>query len=150
MQDAVIVDVDGTIVNVTGIRHLVTGETRNFDAFHKESVNCPPNQAVIDAINEQRLLGRKILIVTARQFKYLRLTVWWMHFANVGPVEAIYMRKDGDYRPDAEVKFDILKMIKDDGYNPVLAYDDRECVADIWRAAGIQTVMVDELGNLSV
>jgi hypothetical protein len=149
-NDAVIVDVDGTLVNVMSIRHLVTGETRNFNAFHRESVNCPPNQKVIDAIKAHRDAGLKIIIVTARQFQYLRLTVWWMHFAGVGDIDAIYMRRDGDYRPDAEVKAGILRMIKDDGFNPIIAYDDRPCVAEVWKSHGIPTVMVDELGNLGV
>ena len=40
---AVIVDIDGTLVDVSSVRHHVAGPgKRNFDAFHRESADCPP------------------------------------------------------------------------------------------------------------
>jgi hypothetical protein len=62
------------------------------------------------------------------------------------PYEQMYMRRNGDYRPDYEVKRDILDMIRADGYNPVKAYDDNPNVWDVWEAAGIETVRVEGYG----
>lgn len=49
---AVLVDVDGTLVDVTGIRHLVEGENRDFNAFHKASIDCQPNFPVLHRVQE--------------------------------------------------------------------------------------------------
>lgn len=144
MIDAVIFDVDGTLCDVETIRHLVTDTTRNFDAFHRASVDCPPHQWVIDALNKHRADGKAILIVTARQFQYRWITHFWLKFAGVGGYDQLYMRPDGDYRPDADVKAGLLRMIKQDGYNPTLAYEDRLSVAEVWKSAGIEVVMVGE------
>ncbi|WP_092501608.1 hypothetical protein [Agrococcus jejuensis] len=41
---AVLFDVDGTLCDVRSIRHHVDGTgRRNFDAFHAESIDCPPH-----------------------------------------------------------------------------------------------------------
>lgn len=150
MRQAVIFDCDGTLFDVTSIRHFVTDKTRNFDKFHRESVNCPPFPQVVDALHQHQDAGKAILIVTARQFQYAFHTMFALTMAGVTEYEQLYMRRNGDYRPDAEVKSDILRMIRADGFEPVLAYDDRPCVAEVWEGAGIKTIMVDELGNLGV
>lgn len=133
--------VDGTLVEVSSIRHYVTDKTRNFDKFHCESVNCPPNQWVVDALHEHQKAGKAILIVTARQFRYAMHTMFWLKFAGID-YDQLYMRRTGDFRPDAVVKSEILEMIKADHYFPVLAYDDRADVAAVWASAGIPTEMV--------
>ena len=52
------------------------------------------------------------------------------------------MRKAGDYRPDAKVKEELLTQVKADGYEPILAFEDRERVVDMWRRNGIQCCQV--------
>lgn len=51
---ALLVDLDGTLVDVSGIRHFVEGGKRDFDSFHLESVNCPPNWNVLEAVKKYR------------------------------------------------------------------------------------------------
>lgn len=43
VRKAVLVDVDGTLCDVSGIRHYVQSvpKTRNFDKFHRASALCP-------------------------------------------------------------------------------------------------------------
>ena len=52
-----IFDLDGTLVDVNNIRHYVEGKKKNFDLFHKESINCPPNEKVL-FLNRTILLNR--------------------------------------------------------------------------------------------
>lgn len=42
-RKAVLVDVDGTLCDVSGIRHYVQSfpKNRNFDKFHRASALCP-------------------------------------------------------------------------------------------------------------
>jgi len=58
----------------------------------------------------------------------------------------LFMRDDEDYRPDFEVKEDILQHLHDTGHEPVLAFDDRQQVVDMWRRNGIRCAQVAE-GN---
>src|SRR3546814_16195171 len=59
------------------------------------------------------------------------------------------MRKDADTRPDHVVKEEILQQISDDGYQPILAVDDRPSVVAMWRSKGITTLQCapDEPGS---
>jgi hypothetical protein len=56
--------------------------------------------------------------------------------------EAFYMRSDKDYRADYIVKREMLDKIRADGYDPVLVFDDRTSVVNMWREAGLRAVQV--------
>jgi hypothetical protein len=47
------------------------------------------------------------------------------------------MRSDNDYRADFIVKEELLAQLRADGYNPVMAFDDRQQVVDMWRENGL-------------
>jgi hypothetical protein len=64
------------------------------------------------------------------------LTVWWMGVHEI-PYHALYMRSDNDYRADFIVKEELLAQLRADGYNPVMAFDDRQQVVDMWRENGL-------------
>ena len=59
---------------------------------------------------------------------------------------AIYMRGDTDFRPDDELKKGFLDKMRKDGFNPVMAVDDRQQVVDMWRRRGLTCFQVAE-GN---
>jgi hypothetical protein len=42
-QSAVIVDLDGTLCDVSTILHFVEGDEKDFPAFHTASAECPPD-----------------------------------------------------------------------------------------------------------
>lgn len=142
MNDAVIFDMDGTLCDISGIRGYLTGKTRNFHKFHRESVNCPPHPHVVDGAVEAYESGKSILIVTARVFKYCWETMFWLTEHLPVPYEQLYMRRDLDYRPDGIVKLEILSMIRNDGYNVVEAWDDNPNVIEVWRRQGIPVNVV--------
>lgn len=140
-NDAVIYDCDGTLVNVGSVIHHLTGEHRNFHRFHRESVNCPPNQEVVDALVEDYYNGLNILIVTARVKKYWPETQFWLRHNIPVPYHGIWMRADGDFRPDGVIKREILAMIREE-YNVVKAWDDNPVVIDVWESEGIPEINV--------
>ena len=145
---AVIVDVDGTLVDVTSIRHHVLGmqnpdgsyKRKNFDAFHQDSVNCPPITGTFVEIARWIGQGCAILIVTARSQRYYPQTAWWLAENDV-PHDAIYMRTDGDFRKDYIVKKEILERIRQ-RYDVVHAIDDNPSVIALWAEEGIGTTVV--------
>ncbi len=139
LPEAVLFDMDGTLVDVSGIRPLLAGPGR-FDAFHRASIDCPPHQWVVDAANSERAAGRAVLVVTARQAKYRNVTAWWLAIHGV-PSEGMWMRATNDSRPDHVVKAEILAKIRQ-RYVVVGAWDDRPEVVALWESEGIPVTVV--------
>lgn len=141
-QPGVIVDCDGTLCDVTSIRHHVlgrAGKKKDFDAFHSESIDCPPHQFVVDLVVDLNH-HHDILVVTARRERWWWHTKLWL-VENDVPHTGLFMRGDDDHRPDYEVKLDILKTIQKT-HDVVLAIDDNPSVIDLWKEQKIDTLIV--------
>ena len=142
---AIIFDMDGTLANVSSIRHYLrptpTHRGKNFDAFHRASVDCPPNPAVVSHASVAHLLGHAIIIVTARKERWRHHTAWWLALHGV-PSDALFMRGNKDSRPDYLVKADILAAIQHT-WHVVHAVDDNPSVIRLWQEHGIPTTIVE-------
>lgn len=145
--EAVIFDMDGTLANVSQLRHYIVppldkpkGWFKDFDSFHSRSVTAPVNVEVKNCAVEAYNKGYKILIVTARRAKYRHHTAWFLALNNI-PSHALYMRKNNDSRKDYIVKSEILDQILT-RYNPIHAYDDNPAVIDLWQKNSIPTTIV--------
>ena len=150
-QDAVIFDMDGTLADVSSIRHYIVppnpkpkGWFKDFNSFHDESVNVPVNASVRDHAIRSHMLGNANLIVTARRAMYRHQTAWFLALHGV-PSDRLYMRGDKDGRPDYEVKQDILNQIQKE-YNVIHAVDDNPAVIKLWQENGIDTTIVEGFG----
>lgn len=136
-RDAVILDLDGTLVDTSGVEHLLEGEDRDFRAFQEAAVACPPNPAMVALAREQAAAGRAVLVVSSREYIWLDPTLDWLVRHEV-PHEGVYLRIVGDYRQDAVVKREILDDIVADGYRVLAAWDDKDRVTQMWREQGIE------------
>ena len=151
MRNAVIFDMDGTLADVSSIRHHIVppnpkpkGWFKDFDAFHSESVSVPANRSVVDHAVRSHLLGNANLVVTARRAMYRHQTAWFLALHGV-PSDRLYMRGDKDGRPDYEVKKDILARIQRE-FNVIHAVDDNPAVIQLWQENGIPTTIVEGFG----
>lgn len=146
---AIIVDVDGTLVDVSSLRHYVLGaqkpdgsyNTKNFDAFHRGSVDCPPIEQTVKLVQQYADSGHAVLIVTARSDKYYPQTAWWLADHKI-PHSDLYMRAEGDFRPDYEVKRDIYARIVKKWGTVVHAIDDNPAVIALWEELNIPTTVI--------
>lgn len=147
-QPAVVCDVDGTICDVRTIRYLVDGtlKTRNFKGFHGRSLECPPNLAVKRILELSRNLGYAILMVTSRQERWSFLTALWMKENDIA-YDELYMRRNSDTRPDAEVKASILQSLSR-RYSVSLAIDDNLSTLPVWINAKIPTIAIGSAGEV--
>jgi FMN phosphatase YigB (HAD superfamily) len=140
---AVIVDMDGTLVDVSSVRHHVRkskGE-KDFDAFHAESIDCPPNQQALDFCQRHHEQGDVILVVTARLHKWFYVSLIWLEENMTVPYEGPFMRRDNDFRPDLEIKREIFdKLIRD--YDIVAACDDNPNVIALWEEKGLAVEII--------
>lgn len=143
-MDAEIFDVDGTLCDVSSIRHYVEAPKgqRNFEAFHKAGTTiCPPNEWVAQAARDAHAAGRAVLIVSARMAKWGRPTIKWAGEHSI-PFTDAWFRPDHDYRADHFVKRDIYRDICRRGYNVVRAYDDNPSIIALWQELGVETIVV--------
>lgn len=142
MTDAVIADLDGTLVDVSSIRHLVEGEERDFYAFHAASKDCPPRPEVVDAVRAAHAAGRAVLVVTSREFIWRDLTLDWLAQHDV-PYDQLVMRIVGDYRPDHVVKAEMLDTLEADGFAVLEAWEDSDDIVELFRSRGVTVHVVD-------
>jgi FMN phosphatase YigB (HAD superfamily) len=137
---AVIFDMDGTLCDVTTIRHHVLSRKKNYDAFHYLSVYCPPNEWVAAAARKACEEGLYVLVVTARMDRWRLLTVNWLDHNDI-PWDELHMRQDGDCRRDDIIKEEILLYLQR-RYEIVTAFDDNPSVIALWERYDINTVVV--------
>lgn len=137
---AVIFDYDGTLCDIRGVRHYLLDGGRDFDRFHRASSFCPPNEDVVALAHAARDAGLVVLGVTARQERFRKVTAGWTMKHGV-PVDALIMRRDGDYRPDYQIKSELLDTIEAH-YRVLHAVDDNPNVLRLWRERGIEVTEV--------
>ncbi len=134
---AVIADLDGTLVDVSAILHHVEGEgERDFHAFHAAARGCPPHPEVVEAVRAAHASGHAVLVVTSREFIWRDDALDWLVEHGV-PYTELLMRIVGDYRPDHEVKAELLDLIEADGYAVIEAWEDAPTVIELYRSRGI-------------
>ena len=67
--------------------------------------------------------------------------VWLKDHRLVGP---LYMRAKHDKRADYIVKGELRDRILADGWEPIMAFDDRDQVVKMWRERGVPCAQVAE------
>lgn len=160
----VVFDIDGTIADNThrlrfikDMDHWIVANGKvpkpNWDAFMDDG------QVAMDAAIPQTwglmasLLrdGHQIIFITGRPDRQRELTLSWIFDAEHKNLPdkvwysvqyfrtdiSLYMRETGDRRPSHVVKQELLHQARKDGYNPTMAFEDRESDAAMWRAEGL-------------
>ncbi len=146
-KDAVMVDVDGTLVDVSSIRYLVEGDRRDFDAFHRASVDCPPIMAVVKRVQNLREAGIAVVVVSGREERFRRLTDFWIAMWHI-PCDLLVMRSSGDWRSDVIIKKEIFDRISE-SFTVVEVIDDRKELLEMWQSLEIPSVVdAQELARL--
>ena len=140
----IIFDVDGTLMNVDHRRHHVEQKPRDFDAFREDMTYDTPNKDVVMMAKLLKEAGHSILIATGRLAQDKALTLKQLRDAGV-EYDAVFFRSvDEEYRPDHMVKEQMLEDMKEWGFNPTMAFDDRDRVVDMWRRNGLRVFQVDK------
>ena len=144
MSECVIVDIDGTLADCNHRRRFINKRPKDWDKFFDPNLLAkdPLIQPVAKLVNILST-SHTIIYVTARPDKLREATIDWLseHELWIHPFE-LYMRRDGDRRPDVVVKKEILYELKKDGWDPWLCLDDRNAVVAMWRREGVTCLQV--------
>lgn len=134
---SIIVDLDGTLCNIDHRLHHIKGERKDWDAFFAGIMDDSVNEWCVEIVTGMQKMGAEILFITGRMWKYEDVTHDWIkHIAGIRHW-SLFMREDGDYRPDWEVKQDIYRLMIMPYDNVLFALDDRQQVVDMWRRNGV-------------
>ncbi|HXG64952.1 MAG TPA: hypothetical protein VNO70_07575 [Blastocatellia bacterium] len=131
----VIVDIDGTLADVTHRLHHIRGKPKSWQKFFALMPEDKPVQKVIDQVLDLAK-EHNIYVVSGRPEDYRGVTADWLRLHQV-PYKALYMRKAGDYRPDDVVKQEILDE-HFDRENIELVIEDRPRVIRMWKKNGLK------------
>lgn len=137
-----LIDIDGTIANGDHRLHHIQKEPKAWDDYF---MAC----AADSRINHMFLVVKslsiycKIVYVTGRSDLIRQQTIDWLEQHGF-PCDGLYMRKQGDHTNDDVLKIQLLEQVRADGYEPVMAFDDRNRVVKAWRDAGVPCAQVAE------
>lgn len=127
---AFIVDVDGTVADMEGIR-----KPYDWDKVHLDR----PRESVIAMVSGLMNSGYKIIFLSGRDGVCFHKTRDWLK-EYFGHFETLLMRKEDDQRKDYIIKEELFWKIADD-YNIVGAIDDRHQVLRLWEELGIKDII---------
>lgn len=150
-----IFDIDGTLADNTHRLHHITGPgPKNWDAFldPETVIKDRPILPVWFVLDALILHANRIIFITSRSRGLRNITQQWLSgrgrtaFYTGFSHENInlYMRRSSDRRPSHEVKRELLAKVRLDGFNPVMAFDDRLSDAEMFRSEGLTCALLSE------
>lgn len=139
-QTIVILDVQGTLIDVNPIRHYVTGEKRNFTAFHTATFMCEPIQQTVWLADGAVMAGHKLAVFTGMTADYERPLRRYLSSLNLW-AEILKMRPVGDFCKDVTLKERFLDEVLLD-HEVIHAVDDNPDIVGLWERRGIPTTVI--------
>jgi hypothetical protein len=131
LPPAVIVDVDGTVADMKGIRGPFEWDKVMFDN---------PRLEIMDMIYGLKQRRSKIIFLSGRDGVCEEDTRNWLK-KWVGHFDEFFIRTAGDQRKDTVIKEEIFWEKVAPFYNVHTAIDDRPCVVRLWLELGIKNVV---------
>jgi phosphoglycolate phosphatase-like HAD superfamily hydrolase len=143
---AIIIDLDGTLCDVSHRTHFVKQSPPNWPAFFDACVDDTPNPAVVALYHMATQVNYRILFVSGRPETHRTQTEDWLWKHELGNYAELLMRAAGDYRQDAVVKRELYEAHIAGRYAVLFTVDDRDQVVAMWRDLGLVCFQVAE-GN---
>jgi FMN phosphatase YigB (HAD superfamily) len=145
----IIFDIDGTLADNSHRQHYLDGREKDWDGFFSQMhLDCIVEavRVVHDSLTSTDAKRPiywppkwKVVYVTGRYERYRKATATWLNrnLGYSGAPDALFMRADGDSRPDWIIKKEIMYREFGGPANVLMAFDDRKQVIDMWRHHGI-------------
>lgn len=145
---AIIVDIDGTIADISHRLHFIEWEKKDWDGFYQHLSDDKPKQEIIDLIKiiyydeDNRWDNLQLIFVTGRSDKYAAITDTWLrkHFTQFS--YELFMRIEWDFRQDYEIKKEIYENDIKDKYDVKYVFEDRDQVVNMYRELWLTVLQV--------
>ena len=135
-------DLDGTLCNIEHLLHYIQGARKDWPAFFRACVEDKPVHRVIQIAEAMSNSGHTIEVWSGRSDEVRPQTEAWLaQHLRVAFFHTLRMRKAGDHRQDYIVKAEWYDRLEPHE-RPVLAFDDRQQVVDMWRSKGVLCAQV--------
>ena len=142
-----ICDIDSTIANGDHRLHHIQTEPKNWDAYHAACDLDTPIEAMCAVISCLLFGGHTVYFVTGRHEGIRDETSAWLRRAFMLPLSAgkvaLFMRPEGDWRPDYEIKREWYESLTDEERADIaMVFEDRTQVVRMWRDLGLTVAQV--------
>lgn len=128
LPEAIIVDVDGTVADCTGVR-----SPYDTTKYHLDK----PKEDVIRLVRDLHYkCGYKVIFCSGRHEEFFDVTEEWLFQHVKVPIEGLFMRYENGTE-DSVIKSELFNRHILGNYNIVSVFDDRDRVVDMWRARGL-------------
>jgi hypothetical protein len=132
---------DGTLCDSDHRKHYLADGKKDWAGWFKDMHLDPVHEDVAQFYEYAVERNIPVFICTGRDDSSREVSQSWLD-DNGFNVDELYMRHTGDRRDDSIVKKEMLEQIRALGYNPVLAFDDRDRVVKMWRENGVRCFQV--------
>lgn len=143
MKPCYLFDIDGTLADCSHRLHHIQKQPKDWRSFFAGCLDDAPIAHIVQLAITLWNADQHIVYVSGRSSECMAQTQAWLA-TNKLPGSALYMRKEGDHRDDDIVKAELLDQILADGWQPIMAFDDRARVVKMWRSRGIPCAQVAE------
>lgn len=123
-------DIDGVLSSPEEYLHYIKTSPKQWHKFFDNILNYKPIPSMIEMVKSLSSWS-VVVFQTGRPEEYRKHTQYW--FSNQGlsySYNKLYMRKNGDHRPNVDVKVDHLNQILEDfpHHYPVVWFEDSPAV----------------------
>lgn len=142
----ILVDIDGTLADPRHRLHHIEGRTKDWDSFYADAIDDEPYEEITDLVWGLWTSGLyEPIFCTGRPESTREDTENWLEFtANLWAPEPeeLLMRPDDDFRPDFEVKPELLEKAGIELDEIAFVLEDRDQVVAAWRDRGLRVLQV--------
>jgi len=139
----VIFDIDGTLADIRHRRPFLNGKNPDWKSFNSLMGNDEKNRPVVELYTTLWETKKyELILVSGRSEDQRQVTEQWL-FWNEIPFSKLMLRPSKDFRPDSEIKKEILDKLLMENKNILFVVDDRQSVVDMWRENGITCLQCD-------
>ena len=145
-KKAIIVDVDGTLADMRGVRGPFEWDSVGRDRPHKDIINLVKD---LQNISKDYTDGKgttfskyAIIIITGRDGICERATREWLHNNGLEFFDEFFIRPAGSFEKDSIIKSRIYMDHIRPKYDVEFVLDDRDQVVDMWRSLGLRVLQV--------
>jgi len=137
MDKAIIVDIDGTLADISHRIHLLVGrDSKDWCNFESGCVDDGVYEWAANLVRMYKGAGYKILLVSGRTESVRGETERWLKLHNI-PYDELHLRPVGNFISDCELKQEVYISVLSGKYSIEFVVEDRARVVSMWRRNGL-------------